>query len=125
MMEVPSRSARFELFDDDGSLRLVWDDAVVTGPDARAAVRAVGRRLTADTHALLVDMRRSGPMDRAARQAFAEATGPRRVALLVRSTRSRMLASFFLGLHRTRMPLQVFDDEAAARAWLRSAARST
>ncbi|MFP4149687.1 MAG: STAS/SEC14 domain-containing protein [Nitriliruptoraceae bacterium] len=117
-MPVPNPRASFTLDEDDGLVRLVWGGVVITSADAEAAVTAVDRRLAGGNHGLLVDMRAAGPIERGARQILAAASGPSRVALLVGSARSRIVATFFLGLHRTEVPLQLFDDEDVARSWL-------
>ncbi|MFP4312503.1 MAG: STAS/SEC14 domain-containing protein [Nitriliruptoraceae bacterium] len=119
-MPVPNPRASFTLDEDDGLVRIVWGGAVVTSADAEAAVTAVGHRIAGGTHGLLVDMRAAGPIERDARQILAAASGPSRVALLVESARSRVVANFFLGLHRTEVPLQLFDDEDLARSWLQA-----
>lgn len=106
---------------DGGVVRLrIADDTEVTTRDAEAAVDAVASLTAGVPHPLLVDLRSVGPMKRPARKVFADSNVASRVALLVGSPVSRMLASFGLGLDRPRhgAPLKVFDDEAPARQWL-------
>ncbi len=69
----------------------------------------------------LVDIRGLSAMSPAARYHVA---GPEvaavvtRLALLLRSPVSRMIANFFLRVGGPSYPVRFFEDEAAARAWL-------
>ncbi|MFP3907733.1 MAG: hypothetical protein ACLFWR_11930 [Acidimicrobiales bacterium] len=96
------------------------DGADVTGSDAEAIVAAIASLTAGVRSPLLVDLRSVGTVRRPARTAFAELDVASRVALLVGSPLSRMLASFGLGLNRPErgIPVKVFEDEASARHWL-------
>jgi hypothetical protein len=114
---------RFEVSVTDGGvvrLDLAADGAEITTRDAEAAIDAVASLTAGVRSPLLVDVRSVGPMKRSARRVFADSNVASRVALLVGSPVSRMLASFGLGLDRPRhgIPLKVFEDEASARQWL-------
>lgn len=113
---------RFEVsVTEGGVVRLgLADDTEITTGDAEAAIDAVASVTAGVRGPLLVDLCSVGPMKRPARKVFADSNVASRVALLVGSPVSRMLASFGLGLDRPRngIPLKVFDDEASARRWL-------
>lgn len=67
---------------------------------------------------VLVDIRRLGSIDRAARRIFSHSTMASRLALLLGSPTSRVIGNFFMGLGRMSIPTRLFTDEAAAVAWL-------
>jgi hypothetical protein len=106
---------------DGGVVRLnLAQDVEITTRDAEAAIAAVASLTAGARSPLLVDIRSVGPMKRPARKVFADSNVASRVALLVGSPVSRMLASFGLGLDRPRhgIPLKVFAEESSARQWL-------
>lgn len=73
---------------------------------------------------VLVDMRQLAKAERPAREHFtsaeAQATA---VALLVASSVSKVVANFIIGMKRMPVPTRMFTEEAAAVAWLSTAAR--
>ena len=106
---------------DEGVVRLdLAGGSEITPADANAAIDAVVDLTAGVRCPLLVDLRSVGPMKRQTRKVFAGSNVATRVALLVGSPMSRMLASFGLGLDRPGhgIPLKVFGDEAAAQRWL-------
>ena len=89
--------------------------------DAKEAVAAT-RDLAGAKTRVLVDMRRIQSQSKEARGYFNApeiANHLHAVALLVASPLSRMIANFFLRVREQPVPTRLFDDEAAARAWLR------
>ena len=105
----------------DGVVRLVWAPHVPSGlEDATAAIEAM-RELTGDRQApLLVDMTDAGPQDRSARMEFIrrhEVVSA--VALIAGNPLSRMMANFFINVSKPKAPTRLFEDEAAAFAWLK------
>jgi hypothetical protein len=71
--------------------------------------------------AVLVDMRGVRSQTREARQYFGGAEAEKvtlKVALLIGSPVSRVLANFYLGIRPPRIPTLLFSDEAPAIAWL-------
>ena len=68
---------------------------------------------------MLVDTRGIKAFDRDARAHFlADQGGSRAMALLVGSAVNRMLANFFMGMHKQAIPVRMFTDRASAIAWL-------
>lgn len=112
-----------ELFEtyllEDGLVRCDWaDGATLTTSDAKRALDA-SLSLTGGVAApTLVDIRTVRAVEREARQIFASSAAASRTALLVGSPLSSTLGNFFLTLSRPAMPVKLFDDEAAAIAWL-------
>lgn len=105
----------------DGVVRLVWSPPVPSGlEDAIATIDAMVK-ITGDRPApLLVDTRQAGPQDRTGRLEFIrrhEVVSA--VGILVQNPLSRMMAAFFINVSRPKAPTRVFDDEAAAVAWLK------
>ncbi|MCC6751371.1 MAG: hypothetical protein IT371_27200 [Deltaproteobacteria bacterium] len=71
---------------------------------------------------LLVDMRESRGMERAARAYYAGPEGEKvvcAIGLLVGSPATRIIGNFFIGLNRVLVPCKLFSDEEDAVAWLR------
>lgn len=89
--------------------------------DAKEAVDVTWRVAGEQRRAVLVDSRGVRSQTRSAREYFKGEESARRftkVALLVDSPLSRVLANFFLSLGDHRLQTKLFTDEAAARAWL-------
>ena len=106
---------------DGGVVRVdLADGADITGSDAESIVAAIVSLTAGVRSPQLIDLRSVGTVQRPARKVFAELNVASRVALLVGSPLSRILASFGLGLNRPErgIPVKVFEDEASARHWL-------
>jgi len=104
---------------DDGLVRFDWTEGATISPsEARAAMDAV-MTLTGNVAVpVLADLRTVVAVDREARSVFASSPATSRQALLVGSPLSRTIGNFFLTLSRPTVPVKLFDDEAAAIAWL-------
>lgn len=90
--------------------------------DARDAVAATWRVAGEQRRGVLVDSRGVRSQTRAAREYFKGEEAARRlarVALLVGSPLSRVLANFFLSTGEHHIETKLFTDETAARAWLK------
>lgn len=73
--------------------------------------------------AVVVVMTNLLSQDAATRKVYAEGMTPERffaVALVVTSSLSRAMASFFMGLSRPPIPTKIFDSVENAVAWVRS-----
>ncbi|MHB8961501.1 MAG: DUF7793 family protein [Candidatus Limnocylindrales bacterium] len=105
----------------DGVVQLAWAPrATMALEDAIGATAAMAQLTGGRQSPLLVDARDIGPQDRAARNEFARRGDlVSAVALLVGTPLSRMMGNFFLGVSKPMAPTRLFDDEAAALAWLR------
>lgn len=108
-------------FPADGVVRLVWSPPVPSGFDDAVATIEAMIELTGDRPApLFVDVRQAGPQDRAGRLEFIrrhEVVSA--VAIVVGSPLSRMMGNFFINVNKPKAPTRLFDDEAAALAWLK------
>lgn len=68
---------------------------------------------------MLVDTRGIKSFDRDARAHFlADQGGSRAMALLVGSAVNKMIANFFMGMHKQAIPVRMFTERDPAVAWL-------
>ena len=106
----------------DGIVQLVFTSRVATDlADALAAIDAMTELTGGRRSPVLVDMHRSGPQDRSARSEAARlGDAVSAVALIVDTPLSRTLGTFFLRVNKPPFPVQLFDNEASAVAWLRA-----
>ncbi len=105
----------------DGVVEVTWAPHVPSGlEDAIATIEAM-RELTGDRAApLMVHTTDAGPQDRAARMEFIRHQKVvSAVALIVGNPLSRMMATFFINVSKPDVPIRLFEDEAAAVAWLK------
>jgi uncharacterized protein YcsI (UPF0317 family) len=103
----------------DGVVRFDWPDGVtISRAEAVEAIAAIATLTGNVAGPVLVDLRPVTAVDRDARKVFASTPATTRQALLVGSPLSRTIGNFFLTLSRPTMPVKLFDDEAAAIAWL-------
>ena len=120
-MGESTRCCTFEL-DPAGFVHAVMrDGAEFELEDAKEAIAATWRVAGERRRGVLVDSRGVRSQSKGAREYFKGEEAARRfakVALLVDSPLSRMLANFFLSLGEHRIVTKLFTDEAAARAWL-------
>lgn len=80
------------------------------------AVRALGHPGVP----MLVDTRGIKVFERTARAHFlADQAGSVAMALLVGSAVNKMIANFFIGMHRQTVPVKMFTDRGSAVEWLR------
>ena len=109
----------------DGIVHVVWlpgTEADVN--DAIASFEAMAQLTGGRRSPLLVDMREIGPHDRATRAEWARHLDlVTAVALVVGTPLSRMMGNLSINMKRPTTPLQLFDDDASALAWLRASER--
>lgn len=105
----------------DGIVELVWRSGAELGlEDAVAAIDEMTKLTDGRRSLLLVDIHDAGQQDRAARMEFVRGGDlVLAVALLVSTPLSRMMGNFFLTVSKPMAPTRLFDDEAAAVAWLK------
>lgn len=109
----------FEAYLEDGVVRFDWTAGATISPsEAQAALDAIVTIAGNVAAPVLVDLRTVAAVDREARRMFASTPVTSRQALLVGSPLSRTIGNFFLTLSRPTMPVKLFDDAAAALAWL-------
>jgi len=104
----------------DGVMQFDWVPGfAVDGAYAAAAMNAGREAARGQKLGVLVDMRNLGVMDKQARTVFASPNDwAHAVALWVSSPLSSVIANFFLGVSRARIPVRMFTKEADAIAWL-------
>ncbi len=110
----------------DGIVRLIWVDNVeVTLAAAKESSAAVAALTQGRTSLLLVDMRTVRSTDLEARRYYSgpRNTATRAIALLVGSSVSRVIASFFLRVNKPSIPTKTFTSEAGAIEWLKKMAQ--
>jgi hypothetical protein len=114
------RNTLFNLdLDSEGLLRLTWArGASITEADAEAAMEQVNVLCGRSRHPMLVDMATTSDVSRGARGVFGRPCQASRIALLGASPVDRVLANFFLGLHKLPCPTKFFTSEADALSWL-------
>lgn len=106
----------------DGVVQFAWQPGfAVDGAYAAAAMAAGREAASGEKRGVLVDMRTLGVMDKSARTVFAARNDwALAVALWVDSPLSTLLANFFLGISRAKIPVRMFTKEADAVAWLKA-----
>lgn len=103
----------------DGLLHLIWTPgADIQKEDAISAVTMINR-ISADLdRPLLVDMTAASNTSAAARDVFGVPHAASKIALLGESPVDRVIANFFIGVHRPQRPTRYFTSEEAAITWL-------
>lgn len=103
----------------DGLLHLIWTaGADIQKEDAISAVTAINRISPDRDRPLLVDMKAASNTSAAARDVFGVPHAASKIALLGESPVDRIIANFFIGVHRPQRPTQYFTSEQAAITWL-------
>ena len=104
----------------DGIVQVVWlPRTTVLLEDATATLDAMAELTCGRRSPLVVDMRDTGPQDRRTRAEWTSRTGLQSaVALIVGTPLSRMLGNLLLMITKPQFPVRLFDNEAAAIAWL-------
>ncbi len=118
-----TRTERIWLGDNGIIHAIVHPGLVTTLEDARANVRGFSRVSDRIKCGAIIDMRaHAASATREAREYYAGPENARvvlAVALLVRSSISRLMGNFFLGLNRPPFPLKLFAEPEPALAWLK------
>ena len=119
--EVLTRTCR-SWIDERGIIHSVaFPGSEETFEDAKENVAVTARLAGASKRPMLVDLRQAKSMSREVRQYYAGAETQRvlvATALLIGSPLSRAIGNFFMGLNKPIVPTRLFNDEAAAIAWL-------
>ena len=118
-----TRTERIWLGDDAIIRAIVHPGLVTTLEDAQANVRGFAEVSGGIKRTAIIDMRaHAASATREAREYYAGPENARvvhAVALLVRSSISRLMGNFFIGLNRPPFPLKLFAEPEPALAWLR------
>ena len=105
----------------DGIARIRYKaGAIVTGDVARKTVRELIALTTGKRIVLVADIRQMKSITREARVIYSNAADAySALALLASSLSTQVIANFFIGLSRPKVPTQMFTDEEKAPTWLR------
>ena len=102
----------------DGFIHVIWKPkGTVEAADALAAMVAVDEVCRGSEHPLLVDMAMTEALSRDARSIFSTCAASR-IALLGSGPVDRVIAGFFLGVHKPPCPSRFFTSRNEAMAWL-------
>jgi hypothetical protein len=98
------------------------DGAVVTLEEAKEEIVIIGRLVTPKGGRLLIDIRSIRSITREARALFASdetsGMGVIGLALVIKSSVSRMIGNVYFYWNKTAHPTRLFTDPEKARAWL-------
>jgi hypothetical protein len=105
----------------DGIVQVVWvPGTTALLEDATATLDAMAQITGGRRSPLLVDMRDTGPQDRATRAQWTKRHDlSSAVGLIVGTPLSRMMGNLFIRMNKPRFPVRLFDKEAPAVAWLK------
>lgn len=103
----------------DGIIHVIWKPrGIIEAEDALAALAAVNEVCGDSEHPMLVNMAMTESVSRDARSIFATPCAASRIALLGSSPVDRLIATFFLGLHKPACPSRFFMSRDEAMRWL-------
>lgn len=103
----------------DGVIHVIWKPhGTIEAADAVAALAAVNEICRGSEHPMLVDMAMTESVSRDARSIFATPSAASRIALLGSSPVDRLIATFFLGVHKPACPTRFFTARNEAMRWL-------
>ncbi|MDQ2912890.1 MAG: STAS/SEC14 domain-containing protein [Chloroflexota bacterium] len=105
----------------DGIARIRYEAGDIVAEDlARATIVELKALTSGKRLPVLVDIRKMKSVTREARVVFGNAADAfSALALLAGSPRTQLIANFFIGLSRPKVPTQMFTDEEKALTWLR------
>jgi hypothetical protein len=103
----------------DGVIYVIWKPkGTIEAADALGALAAVNDVCGESEHLMLVDMAMTESVSREARSIFSKPCYATRIALLGSSPVDRLIANFFLGVHKPACPSRFFTSRNEAMAWL-------
>jgi len=111
----------WEPFGSDGIAKIRYKaGAIITVDGARKSLMELAALTGGKPAVVLVDIRLAKSVSREARALFGEAANRyAALALLAGSLPTQVIANFFIGLSRPKVPTQMFTDEEKALTWLR------
>lgn len=118
---MDQRSAPFSVRYDETTdvVQVDWAAGAIADRAAAEAVTEAVREMGRGGVLLLVDTRGIKSFDRDARAHFlADQSGSRAMALLVGSAVNKMLANFYMGMHKQAIPVRMFTERDQAIVWL-------
>ena len=119
---TPAEDPQFwEPLGSDGIARIRYEAGDIVTEDLAQATIVELKALTSGKRLpVLVDIRNMKSVTRGARVIFGNATDAfSALALLAGSPRTQVIANFFIGLSRPKVPTQMFTEEEKALTWLR------
>lgn len=120
--EVKELTAFWTWMEDDGIVRTrVKPGAEIDLKMARENSKAVNSFFTGSKFPLLVDTRAIKSMTRDARQHFTirnRDSHVNRLAIVIKSPVSKVIANFFMGVNKPDVPSKIFNSEEKAITWL-------
>jgi hypothetical protein len=103
----------------DGVIHVIWQpQGTIEAADALAAMAAVNEVCRGSEHPMLVDMAMTESVNRDARSIFSTPCAASRIALLGSNPVDRLIANFFLGVHKPACPSRFFTSRNEAMRWL-------
>jgi hypothetical protein len=119
--EIATRVSRVVLEPDGVTRVIILPDREIDAEDIRDVWRAQETLCGSRPRYSYVDIRDAKSSTPEARSLLRDSPPNRRaLAVVVGSSMSRLLGSFFIGLARPSYPTRLFTDEAKAMAWLRA-----
>lgn len=118
---MDQRSAPFSIRYDETEdvVQVSWAAGAIADRAAAEASTEAVREMGRGGVLLLVDTRGIKSFDRDARAHFlADQSGARAMALLVGSAVNKMLANFYMGMHKQAIPVRMFTEREPAIVWL-------
>jgi hypothetical protein len=103
----------------DGIIHVIWKPkGTIEAADALGALAAVNDVCGGSEHPMLVDTAFTESVSRDARSVFTTPCAATRIALLGSSPVDRLIANFFLGVHKPACPSRFFTSRNEAMVWL-------
>ncbi len=118
---MDQRSAPFSIWHDETAdvVQVDWAAGAIADRAAAEAATEAVRELGLGGVLLLVNTCGIKSFDRDARAHFlADQSGSRAMALLVGSSVNKMLANFYMGMHKQAIPVRMYTERDPAIAWL-------
>jgi hypothetical protein len=118
---ITTRTAKISLRD-DGIIQTIINlpNGRETVADAQTNIAAVTALSPEKKRPMLVDMRAVDGIEREVRAYYSSMEVSTARALLVESLVGQVIANFFIGLNKPKVPTRLFVSEAEAVAWLKS-----
>ena len=116
-------SASYFWIENDNIVRIVNKPcAVHHEKDATENILLLREKVKGVPPLLLIDTTHIKSMTREAREVYAKESIDKRVkaiALVTSSTLGRIVANFFFGFNKPEVPIKLFNNDTAAREWLK------
>lgn len=121
--EVHETRAAYLTVEEGNILHVKIKNVVVTEADAHEIVAFTQETFEGAPHTVFVDLAEIREIEKGAREAFSgkgRDSYAEALAFLVRSSISKVIGNFFIGINKPRVPTRMFSDKAKALEWLRT-----